>query len=145
MTVWLVVSILLVVLSPLAWLRPSRVQSGRMALRMEARRIGLAMQLAPQEWPHWLSQEPPSPCAQYHRPRRGSQPACWAYWQKSPGLWVNQWQEVCEDRALLNHFEKLPGNVFKIEADKQMIALYWGEKGETEVLQHIDATLKALA
>ena len=72
MTVWIVVSILLVVLSPLAWLRPSRHQSGRMALRMEARRIGLAMQLAPQEWPHWLGQEPPSPCAQYHRPRRGN-------------------------------------------------------------------------
>ena len=64
MTVWLVVSILLVVLSPLAWLRPSRAQSGRIALRTEARRIGLAMQLAPQELPHWLSQEPPNPCAQ---------------------------------------------------------------------------------
>ena len=49
MTVWIVVSILAVVLSPLVWLRPSRQQSGRMALRMEARRIGLAMQLAPQE------------------------------------------------------------------------------------------------
>ena len=46
MTVWIVVSILAVVLSPLVWLRPSRQQSGRMALRMEARRIGLAMQLA---------------------------------------------------------------------------------------------------
>ena len=65
--------------------------------------------------------------------------------QKSPGVWVNQWQEVCEDQALLNHFEKLPGNVYKVEADKQMIALYWGEKGEAEVLQQIDATLKALA
>ncbi len=32
MTVWIVVSILVVVLSPLAWLRPSRHQSGRMAL-----------------------------------------------------------------------------------------------------------------
>ena len=39
MTVWIVVSILLVVLSPLAWLRPSRAQSGRIALRTEARRI----------------------------------------------------------------------------------------------------------
>ena len=46
---------------------------------------------------------------------------------------------------LLDHFEKLPGNVFKVEADKQIIALYWGEKGEAEVLQQIDATLKALA
>lgn len=49
MTVWIVVSILVLVLSPLAWLRPSRRQSGRMALRMEARRMGLAMQLASQE------------------------------------------------------------------------------------------------
>jgi hypothetical protein len=29
MTVWLVVSILALILSPLAWLRPSRKQSGR--------------------------------------------------------------------------------------------------------------------
>ncbi|MNR54570.1 hypothetical protein D3C85_1747810 [compost metagenome] len=60
-------------------------------------------------------------------------------------MWVNQWQEVCEDPALLIHFEKLPDNVYKVEADKQMITLYWGEKGEAEVLQHIDTTLKALA
>nr|BFE90056.1 hypothetical protein GCM10020185_05920 [Pseudomonas brassicacearum subsp. brassicacearum] len=106
MTVWIVVSILLVVLSPLAWLRPSRVQSGRMALRMEARRLGLAMQLAPQEWPHWLGQQPPNPCAQYHRPRRGKEPAVWSYWQTAPGVWVNQWREVCQDESLLNHFEK---------------------------------------
>ncbi|MNY74821.1 hypothetical protein D3C86_2139380 [compost metagenome] len=58
---------------------------------------------------------------------------------------MNQWQEVCEDPLLLNHFEKLPANVYKVEADKQMITLYWGEKGEADVLQHIDATLKALA
>src|SRR3546814_11351466 len=89
MTVWLVVSVLLVVLSPLAWLRPSRVQSGRMALRMEARRLGLAMQLAPQEWPHWLGQQAPNPCAQYHRPRRGKQPAIWPYWHTAPGVGVN--------------------------------------------------------
>ena len=43
MTVWIVVSILAVMLSPLAWLAPSRRQGGRMALRMEARRIGLGI------------------------------------------------------------------------------------------------------
>src|SRR5207253_4524034 len=116
MTVWIVVSILALVLSPLAWLRPSRHQSGRMALRMEARRMGLAMQLAPQEWPHWLEPEPPSPCGQYHRPRRSVQAACWSYWQTAPGVWVNQWREVCQDDALLEHFKTLPANVFKIEA-----------------------------
>lgn len=145
MTVWIVVSILAVVLSPLAWLRPSRHQSGLIAMRMEARRIGLAMQLAPQEWPHWLGQEPPSPCPQYHRPRRSAQPVCWSYWQTAPGVWVNQWREVCVDQSLLVHFEKLPANVFKVEADKQMIALYWNERGELSILQDIATLLKALA
>ena len=145
MKVWIVVSILAVVLSPLAWLRPSRHQSGRMALRMEARRMGLAMQLSPQEWPHWLKQEPPSPCAQYHRPRRGKVPALWSYWQLEPGVWVNQWQEPCVDETLLAHFATLPANVYKVEADRQMIALCWGEKGEVSDLQAIDAVLKALA
>lgn len=145
MTVWIVVSILLVVLSPLAWLRPSRGQGGRMALRMEARRLGLTMQLANQQWPHWLDPQPGSPCAQYCRPRRGKAPATWAYWQTAPGIWVNQWREVCQDEALLAHFGKLPANVYKIEAGPQMIALYWGEKGEASVLQEISAVLKALA
>lgn len=145
MTVWIVVSILAVVLSPLAWLRPNRHQSGRMALRMEARRIGLAMQLAPQEWPHWLRTEPPSPCAQYYRPRRDTTSAQWSYWQFEAGIWVNQWQETCTDEKLLPHFSTLPANVYKVEADKQMIAVYWGEKGEASDLQHINALLKALA
>jgi hypothetical protein len=32
-----------------------------------------------------------------------------------------------------------------VEAGKQMIALYWGEKGESQVLVAIDEVLKALA
>ena len=145
MTVWIVVSILALVLSPMVWLRPSRKQSGRMALRMEARRIGLAMQLTPQEWPHWLPKEPPNPCAQYHRPRRQGQVASWCYWQTTPGVWLNQWREPCEDPVLIAQFASLPGNVYKVEAGPQLIALYWGESGEAAVLQDIAATLKALA
>ncbi|MEE4307282.1 hypothetical protein V2K50_09565 [Pseudomonas alliivorans] len=145
MTVWIVLSIICVMLSPLVWLRPSRHQSGRMALRMEARRIGMAMQLTPQEWPHWLPRQPPSPCAQYHRPRRGSKPDAWTYWQLEPGVWVNRWREPCEDATLLAHFRTLPADVFKVEADSQMIAVYWAERGEADVLQHINAALQALA
>ena len=145
MTVWIVVSILALVLSPLAWLRPSRRQSGRMALRMEARRMGLSMQLATQDWPHWLEPEPPGSCAQFHRPRRSTKPDVWCYWQSAPGHWVNQWQEACVEERLLAQFNKLPANVYKIEATAQMIALYWGEKGEPEVLLAIDEVLKVLA
>ena len=61
MTVWLVVSILALILSPMAWLRPSRKQSEQMNLRLEGRRMGLAMQLAPQQWPHWLEKSLPAP------------------------------------------------------------------------------------
>ncbi|WPO98495.1 hypothetical protein SFA35_17895 [Pseudomonas sp. HR96] len=145
MTVWIVVSILALVLSPLAWLMPSRNQSGKMDLRLQARRMGLAMQLAPQQWPHWLPSEPPSPCAEYHRPRRAGAADRWSYWQTTPGTWLNQWREPCEDARLQPLLATLPANVYKVEAGEQMMTLYWGEKGEIKDLQAIDALLKALA
>ncbi|PBP57189.1 hypothetical protein [Pseudomonas syringae] len=145
MTVWIVLSIIGVMLSPLVRLRPSRQQSGRMALRMQARRLGMGMQLTPQEWPHWLSKEPPSPCAQYHRPRLGSHADAWVYWQSEPGVWRNRWREPCEDAKLLPYLQTLPVDAYKVEADGQLVAVYWAERGEAEVLQRIDALLKALA
>lgn len=145
MTVWLVVSILALILSPLAWLRPSRKQSVQMDLRMEGRRMDLAMQLAPQQWPHWLSRQPPSPCPQYHRGRRKGREDSWSFWQTTPGEWVNQWREPCEDERLLTQLSRLPESVYKVEASRQMIALYWGERGEKSVLQDIAQVLDALA
>ncbi|MBA1202081.1 hypothetical protein G7009_09975 [Pseudomonas capeferrum] len=145
MTVWLVVSILALILSPLAWLRPSRRQSEQMSLRLEGRRIGLAMQLAPQEWPHWLPKEPPSPCPQYHQARRKGREDSWSYWQVTPGIWWNQWREPCEDERLVKAFAQLPETVYKVEADGRMIALYWSERGDSAVLQDIANVLNALA
>lgn len=145
MTSWIILSIICVMLSPLVWMMPSRRQSGRMALRLEARRLGLGMQLSREEWPHWLLREPPGSCAQYHRPRQAGQTVCWAYWQTEPGAWVNRWREPCEDERLMNHFRALPADAYKVEADTQMVALYWGERGDAEVLRNINETLKALA
>ncbi|KQQ57251.1 hypothetical protein ASF84_08865 [Pseudomonas sp. Leaf127] len=145
MTSWIILSIICVMLSPLVWMMPTRRQNGRMALRLEARRLGLGMQLSREEWPHWLQREPPGSCAQYHRPRQAGQTACWAYWQSEPGVWVNRWREVCEDEQMMAHFRALPADVYKVEADTQMVALYWGERGDAQVLQHMNATLKALA
>ncbi|AZL67882.1 MULTISPECIES: hypothetical protein [Pseudomonas] len=145
MTVWLVVSILALILSPLAWLRPSRKQSRQMNLRLEGRRMGLAMQLAPQEWPHWLEKQPPSPCPQYHRARRKGHDDSWCYWQVSTGVWWNRYREPCEDSRLLEAFAGLPESVYKIEADTQMVALFWGERGEDSVLQDIAKVLETLA
>lgn len=145
MTLWIVALLLLVMLSPLVWLRPSRRQSGQMALRLEARRMGLGMNLARQEWPHWLAMEPPSPCAQYHRARRGGHSDTWCYWQLAPGQWVNQWREPCVDARLQERLATLPADVFKIEANKQMVALCWGERAQPEALAQIAVVLSALA
>jgi hypothetical protein len=46
---------------------------------------------------------------------------------------------------LLPHLQALPADVYKVEAGKQLIALYWAERGETEVLQRIATVLRALA
>lgn len=145
MTGWIILSIICVMLSPLVWMLPSRRQSGKMALRLEARRLGLGMQLARQEWPHWLLREPPGSCAQYHCQRRSTNPAEWAYWQTEPGAWVNRWREPCVDELLVAHLQGLPDDVYKVEADAQMLSLYWGERGDAQVLQHINEAMKALA
>ena len=89
--------------------------SGKMALRLEARRLGLAMQLARQDWPHWLESAPPTSCAQFHCPRRRGREA-WCYWQNTPGQWLNQWREPCADDELLDALRSLPGDVYKVEA-----------------------------
>lgn len=145
MTIWLVVSIIALILSPLAWLRPSRNESVRMNLRLEGRRMGLAMQMAPQQWPHWLGRHAPDPCPQYHRGRRKGCSDTWSYWQVSPGVWLNQWREPCEDDRVLAQLARLPESVYKVEAGTQMLALYWSERGEKSVLQDIAQVLEALA
>jgi len=145
MTIWLVVSILALVLSPLAWLRPSRRQSEQMSLRMAGRRMGLAMQLAPQQWPYWLHKDLPDPCPQYYRARRRGRADSWSYWQAAPGVWLDQWREPCAEPRLVEAFSRLPESVHKVEADSRMLSLYWGERGEESVLVDIAAVLEQLA
>lgn len=134
-----------VALSPLVWLRPSRRQSGQMAQRLAARRLGLGMQLGQQEWPHWLPSAPPTSCAQYYRARRGGRGDSWSYWQTAPGQWCNQWREPCADAALLERLRGLPADVYKVESGPQMVALYWGERGGEAELRLIAELLAALA
>lgn len=137
MSPWFVLLLLAVMLSPLAWLAPSRRQRGQMDVRLQARRMGVAMQLSPQEWPHWLPRQPPDSCPQYHCARRRGQSDSWCYWQLEPGQWVNRWREPCADQALLPRLEVLPADAFKVEATHQMLSVCWGERGGAEALQTI--------
>lgn len=132
-------------LSPLVWLVPSRRQRGSMEVRLQARRLGLAMQLAPQAWPFWLERELPGSCPQYHRPRLRGHVDVWCYWQLAEGTWLNQWREPCEDPRLAEYLARLPADAYKAEATPQMVALCWGERGGEEALQRVDAFLRALA
>src|SRR3990167_9216150 len=116
MPVWIILLLLAFVLSPLAMLMPSRRQRGRMDVRLQARRMGLAMQLSREQWPHWLAIEPPGQC-------------------------LNQWREPCGDASLAEQLASLPVDVYKVEATTQMIALYWGEREELDSLQKIASFL----
>ncbi|TXH94595.1 MAG: hypothetical protein E6Q72_05865 [Pseudomonas sp.] len=145
MTWWIVLLLVGAALSPLVWLRPSSRQRGQMGLRLAARRLGLGMQLSQQQWPHWFKVAPPDSCAQYYRGRRGGRRDSWSYWQIAPGQWCNQWREPCADTVMLERLRSLPGDVYKIEAGPQMVALYWGERGSEDDLQRMAELLAALA
>lgn len=116
-----------------------------MALRLAARRLGLGMQLGQQQWPHWLSVQPPERCPQYHRARLRGRSDCWSYWQVASGQWCNQWREPCADASLLPLLQVLPEDVYKVEATAQMVSAYWGERGGEAELQRIVALLMAVA
>lgn len=145
MNFWIAALLLGLALSPLVWLRPSRRENRQMGHRLAARGMGLGMQLASESWPHWLAKEPPSRCAQYHRPRRRGNDDQWCYWQFAAGQWLNQWREPCLDTRLLEQFARLPSDAYKVEAGKQMIAVFWGEGAELQALENIAAVLDALA
>jgi hypothetical protein len=145
MSPWVLLFFLVVLLSPLAWLVPSRYQRGQMEVRLHARRMGVAMQLSPQEWPHWLPRQPPDPCPQYHRARRRGQVDSWCYWQVEPGQWMNKWREPCSDQALLAELQTLPVDAFKVEASGQMLSVCWGERGADAALQKIVDFIQANA
>jgi len=142
MLFWLIPLVLLALLSPLFWLLPQKQQGQRMQLRLAARRMGLGMQLAAENWPHWMAHAP-NPCAQYQLARQKTG-ADWRYWQAAPGQWQNQWREPCLDEPLLPLLQQLPEDVYKIEADKQKVSLYWGERGGLENLKKIADVLKKL-
>lgn len=146
MNLWLVLLLVGVVISPLSWLVPSRHQRGRSDIRVEARRLGLAMQLSRQEWPFWLEQPAPSMCAQYLRERRrGEVRTDWCFWQMRPGVWVDRWRDPCTDEQLAAQLAALPGDVYKAEAMASTVSVCWGERNGLEALQRVDAFLLAQA
>ena len=145
MSPWFLLLLLAFLLSPLAWLVPSRHQRGQMDVRLQARQMGVAMQLSRQEWPHWLPRQPPGSCPQYHRARRRGQVDSWCYWQLEPGQWVNKWRELCPDQDLLEQLQGLPADAYKAEATAQMLSVCWGERGAREALEKVVGFLKANA
>jgi len=142
MLFWLIPLVLLALLGPLLWLLPKKQQGERMQLRLAARRMGIAMQLASEDWPHWMVHAP-NPCAQYQLARQHKQ-ADYCYWQDSLGQWQNQWREPCTDEHLLKNLQQLPEDVYKIEANAHKITLFWGEHGSFEALEKIIVVLKTL-
>lgn len=145
MTWWIVILLLGAALSPLVWLKPSNRQRGQMALRLAARRQGLGMQLAQQDWPYWMTERAPVQCAQYHRARRRERTDAWSYWQEQSGQWCNQWREPCADAQLLVQLQSLPEDVYRIEATPQMLAVYWGERGAQPELDKVLTVMNELA
>lgn len=145
MNFWIVALLVCATLSPLVWLRPSRRENQKMVHRLAARGLGLGMQLSSEDWPHWLTSEPPSRCAQYHRARRRGNQDQWCYWQLATGQWVNQWREPCDDPRLLEQLMRLPSDAYKAEAGTQMIAVFWGEGAQAQALENIVAVLEVLA
>ncbi len=63
----------------------------------------------------------------------------------APGEWHNRWREPCVEEPLLQLLRRLPADVYQVDANKQMLALYWGERGGEEELKAIVEVMQQLA
>lgn len=144
MNYWLIL-LLLLLLAPLVWLIPSRRQQGQIAVRQQARRLGLGVQLSPQRWPHWVAETAPSPCPQYYRARRPGSVGQWCYWRAASGEWLDRWREPCRDPQLARALAQLPEDAYKVEATERMLAVCWGERGGEQALSGLAQVLEGLA
>jgi hypothetical protein len=140
-----VILLLFVILAPMVWLVPSRRQQGQITVRLQARRLGLGMQLSPQQWPHWIAETAPDPCPQYYRARREGSAGEWCYWRAASGEWQDRWREPCQDPGIAEALEQLPGDTYKFEASDRVIAVCWGERGGEEALSALVSVIERLA
>lgn len=141
MKYFFIVLAIIVVLSPLMWLRPSPGQLRRTRLRARAAAIGLRVQLVPavdaaadEKQPDSVRYLLPGGDAQ-HRPligtfwilvrsgRRGWE-SPWVGWR-----WLRAEAPVSVQKALTDAVERLPADVTGICCDSQGVSVYWDEQG----------------
>jgi hypothetical protein len=149
----LIAFIVVVVLSPLAWLKSSPAQARMTAFRRRAGELGLKVQLTPSpeaeesekrpDSVRYLRPLPPEAIAEANggwtllRNQRRGWPSPWQGWQ-----WLRREAPESHHGAIARLLESLPAEVYALRLDQQGIAAYLAEKGEVQVVEALALALK---
>ena len=135
MTYLLIFGVLLLALSPLLAMMPTRRQRELASLRQAAASAGLFVK---------LDREGGEPGQVYYgcRRQRGDTPAQSAILQRGAAGWSLQSGECAAERASL--LAALPEAVMQFREDAREVGVFWGERGTLEDVQTIAGVLRKL-
>ena len=139
MTWVLIVFVVMVALSPLLSMRPSRQQRRLAALREQAALAGMVVQLQP------LPDIPDSglqPFYSRRRPREDKQPYPSVVYRRAAQGWLIGYREVPAEVA--EPLAAMPEGVSHVTASTAGIGVFWDETGSTQDLEQIDSQLRLL-
>ncbi len=154
----LIIFILAVVLSPLAWLRTSPAQKRVTALRKRARSLGLQVQLVPEVEAEESATRPEAvryflPFADGDVPPGGAVDAPWTLLRERRRGWQSPWQGWTWFRGQASEhwyprieqcLPQLPAMVYGLRVEKGGVAAYLREAGEEEAVAQLLAALQGL-
>jgi hypothetical protein len=151
----LIAFIIVVVLSPLAWLRSTPGQARVTAFRRRATELGLKVQIVPPPDAPEGDSQPTAVfyCLSYPQKQIAeisSTVGQWTLLRKERRGWESRWQgwrwfrrEGSEhlSSAIEGMLQSLPGVVYAVRADKNAVGVFLRESGEVSIVDDIANTL----
>jgi hypothetical protein len=134
----LIIFVVMVALSPLLSMRPSRRQRQLAAFREQAALAGLVVQL------QQLPQSPDSglqPFYSRRRPREDNQPRSSVVYRRTAQGWLSAQGKIAPEEAEL--LAAMPAGVSHVSSTKACVGVFWDETGSVADLEQIDRLLRA--
>lgn len=137
MTWVLIIFVVMVALSPLLSMRPSRRQRQLAALREQAALAGMVVQL--QQLPE-LPDSGLQPFYSRRRPREDNQPRPSVVYRRTAQGWLSAQGKIAP--AVASLLADMPAGVSHVSSSMACVGAFWDENGSVEDLEQIDRLLQ---
>lgn len=155
MTALIVIFITLSLMGSALWVLPPKKERERMALRMHARKLGLVVQLTsidiPDKWDKSLDRVKVVSYSHYRAKSNTLLPKStlllpyevWKYHLIADGWWASN-EKIVLTKNVQKLLEQYKDIIISIKITPDMVAIYWREEGDEEILNNLNDVISYL-